>query len=86
VKKGVDKPPKVWYNNKVVRRGHRQKTSKHGEKPQFERRIRKSKSGKARSDWREQRKAIENRTLRAIQWNEVKETAKNFFKKIEKKT
>jgi len=50
VKKGVDKKKKLWYNNKVVGRGHQEKTSKHGEKPQFERRIEKSKSGKARSD------------------------------------
>jgi len=83
--KGVDKKEKLWYNNKVVGRGHQEKTSKHGEKPQFERRIGKSESGKARSGWREQRKAIENRTLRVIQWNEVKETTKNFFKKIWKK-
>jgi len=32
VKKGVDKKKKLWYNNKVVRRGHQEKTSKHGEK------------------------------------------------------
>ena len=47
--KGVDKKEKLWYNNKVVGLGHQEKTSKHGEKPQFERRIGKSKSGKARS-------------------------------------
>ena len=48
-KKTLDKRDCLWYNNKVVRRGHQEKTSKHGEKPQFERRIGKSKSGKARS-------------------------------------